>query len=102
MVSQLSRKRLPLKDSILLDNPIGPSFLELPARVSNPHSLGSDSVIAPPTRGPRGLPSPMARILMVLGGMKAAFVRPPPRDLGVRGASIVRCGLSCLVDLNSD
>jgi len=26
--------------------------------------------------------------------MKAAFVRPPPRDLGVRGASIVRCGLS--------
>jgi len=39
---------------------------------------------------------------MVLGGMKAAFVRPPPRDLGVRGASIVRCGLSCLFDLNSD
>jgi len=39
---------------------------------------------------------------MVLGGMKAAFVRPPPHDLGVRGASIVRCGLSCLVDLNSD
>jgi len=34
--------------------------------------------------------------------MKAAFVRPPPRDLGVRGASIVRCWLSCLVDLNSD
>ena len=31
-----------------------------------------------------------------------AFVRPPPRNLGVRGASIVRCGLSCLVDLNSD
>jgi len=51
-------------------------------------------------RGPRGLPSP--RIFMVLGGMKAAFVRPPPRDLGVRGASIIRCGLSCLVDLNSD
>jgi len=39
---------------------------------------------------------------MVLGGMKAAFARPPPRDLGVRGASIVRCGLSCLVELNSD
>jgi len=39
---------------------------------------------------------------MVLGGMKAAFFRPPPRDLGVRGASIVRCELSCLVDLNSD
>ena len=39
---------------------------------------------------------------MVLGDMKTAFVRPPPRDLGVRGASIVRCGLSCLVDLNSD
>jgi len=39
---------------------------------------------------------------MVLGGMKAAFVRPPPRDLGVSGASIVRCGLSCLDDLNSD
>jgi len=39
---------------------------------------------------------------MVLGDMKAAFVRPPPRDLGVRGASIVRCGLSCLVELNSD
>ena len=36
---------------------------------------------------------------MVLGGMKAAFVRPPPRDIGVRGALIVRCGLSCLVDL---
>jgi hypothetical protein len=51
-------------------------------------------------RGPRGLPSP--RIFMVLGGMKAVFVRPPPRDLGVRGASIVRCGLSCLVDLNLD
>jgi len=51
-------------------------------------------------RGPRGLPSP--RIFMVLGGMKAAFVRPPPRDLGVRGASIVLCGLSCLDDLNSD
>ena len=49
---------------------------------------------------PRGLPSP--RISMVLGGMKAAFVRPPPWDLGVRGASIVRCGLSCLVDLNLD
>ena len=49
---------------------------------------------------PRGLPSP--RISMVLGGMKVAFVRPPPRDLGVRGASIVRCGLSCLVDFNSD
>ena len=28
--------------------------------------------------------------------------RPPPRDLGVRGASMVRCGLSCLVGLNSD
>ena len=39
---------------------------------------------------------------MVLGDMKAAFVRSPPRDLGVRGASIVGCGLSCLVDLNSD
>ena len=39
---------------------------------------------------------------MALGGMKAAFVRAPPRDLGVRGASIVWCGLSCLVDLNSD
>jgi len=51
-------------------------------------------------RGPRGLPSP--RNFMVLGGMKTAFVRPPPRDLGMRGASIVRCGLSCLVDLNSD
>jgi len=51
-------------------------------------------------QGPRGLPLP--RIFMVLGGMKAALVRPPPRDLGVRGASIVRCGLSCLVDLNSD
>jgi len=51
-------------------------------------------------RGPRGLPS--SRIFMVLGDMKAEFVRPPPRDLGVRGASIVRCGLSCLVDLNSD
>jgi len=51
-------------------------------------------------RGPRGLPSP--RIFMVLGDMKAAFVRPPPRDLGVRGVSIVQCGLSCLVDLNSD
>ena len=35
---------------------------------------------------------------MVLGGMKAAFVR----HLGVRGVSIVRYGLSCLVDLNSD
>ena len=51
-------------------------------------------------RAPRGLPLP--RIFMVLGGMKAAFVRHSPRDLGVRGASIVRCGLSCLVDLNSD
>jgi len=51
-------------------------------------------------RGPRGLPSP--RIFMVLGGMEAAFVRSPPRDLDVRGASIVRCGLSCLVDLNLD
>jgi len=39
---------------------------------------------------------------MVLGGMKAAFVHPPPRDLDARGVSIVRCGLSCLVDLNSD
>jgi len=39
---------------------------------------------------------------MVLGGMKAAFVRPPPRDLDVRGVSIVRCGLSYLVDLNLD
>ena len=39
---------------------------------------------------------------MVLGGMKVAFVRPPPRDLGVRGASVVRCGLLCLVDLTSD
>ena len=39
---------------------------------------------------------------MVLRGMKTAFVHPPPRDLGVRGASIVQCGLSCLVDLNSD
>jgi len=38
---------------------------------------------------------------MVLGGMKAAFVRPPPRDLGVHGASIVRCGLSCSTELNS-
>ena len=39
---------------------------------------------------------------MVLGGMKATFVRPPPQDLGVHGASIVRRGLSCLVDLNLD
>jgi len=41
---------------------------------------------------------------MVLGGLKAAFVPSSPRDLGVRGASIVRCGLSCLcfVDLNWD
>jgi len=39
---------------------------------------------------------------MVLGGMEAAFVLSPSRDLGVRGASIVRCGLSCLVDLNTD
>ena len=39
---------------------------------------------------------------MVLGGMEAAFVPSPPRDLGVRVASIVRCGQSCLVDLNSD
>jgi len=39
---------------------------------------------------------------MVQGGMKATFVRPPPQDLGVRGVSIVQCGLSCLVDLNSD
>ena len=39
---------------------------------------------------------------MVLKGMKAALVRPSPRDLGVRGASIVLCGLSCLVDLDSD
>jgi len=38
---------------------------------------------------------------MDLGGMKAACVRPPPRDLGVLGAWIVRCGLSCLVDLIS-
>ena len=53
-------------------------------------------------RGPRVLPSP--RIFMVLKGMTAAFVRRPPRDLGVRVASIVRCGLSCLatVDLNLD
>jgi len=39
---------------------------------------------------------------MVLGDMKAVLVRPPPRDLAVRGASIVQCGLLCLVDLNSD
>jgi len=51
-------------------------------------------------RGPRGLPSP--RIFMVLRGKKAAFVWPPPWDLGVRDALIVRSGLSCLVDLNSD
>jgi len=51
-------------------------------------------------RGPRGLSSP--KIFMVLGGMKAAFVRPPPRDLGVRGASIVWYRLSCLVDLKLD
>jgi len=38
---------------------------------------------------------------MDLGGMKAACVRPRPRDLGVLGAWIVRCGLSCLVDLIS-
>jgi len=50
--------------------------------------------------GPRGLPSP--RIFIVLGDMTTAFVRPPPRDLGKRDASIVQCGLSCLVDLNSD
>jgi len=50
--------------------------------------------------GPRGLPLP--KIFMVLGGMKAAFVCPPPQDLGVHGVSIVQCGLSCLVDLNSD
>jgi len=56
--------------------------------------------LPPVRRGPRGLPSP--RIFMFLGGMKAAFVPSPSRDLGVRGASIVRCGLSCLVDLNSD
>ena len=48
-------------------------------------------------RGPHGL-----RPGSFSGGMKAAFVRPPPRDLGVHGASIVCCGLSCLVDLNSD
>jgi len=39
---------------------------------------------------------------MFLGGMKVAFIPSPSRDFGVRGASIVRCGLSCLVDLNSD
>ena len=40
---------------------------------------------------------------MVLGDMKAAFAAPPPpRDLGVLGATIVECGLSCLVDLNSN
>ena len=54
------------------------------------------------TQPPGSSSSP--RIFLVLRGMKAAFasVRPPPRDLGVRGASIVQCGLSCLVDLNSD
>jgi len=36
------------------------------------------------------------------GSGRNEVVRPPPRHLGVRGASIVRCGLSCLVDLNSD
>ena len=34
--------------------------------------------------------------------LKKVTSLPPPRDLGERGASIVRCGLSCLVDLNSD
>jgi len=69
-------------------------------------SRNSKRLVAPPRRGPRrgphGLPSP--RIFIVLEGMKAAlkFVLSPSRDLGVRGASIVQCGLSCLVDLNSD
>ena len=35
-------------------------------------------------------------------GMKAPFVPFHSRDLGVRGASIVRMCLSCLVDLKSD
>ena len=41
-------------------------------------------------------------LYMVLRDIKVAFVRPPPRDLGVRGVSIVRCGLSYLVDLSSE
>ena len=65
----------------------------LPLRVSTCASVWN-------RQGPRGLPSP--KIFMVLGDMKTAFVRPPPRDLDVRGILIVRCGLSCLVDLNSD
>jgi len=46
--------------------------------------------------------SSLAQDLHGSGRHESSIVRPPPRDLGVRGASIVRCGLSCLVDLNSD
>ena len=44
--------------------------------------------------------------LCFLEAWKQHSYRPTPRDLGLRGASIVRmwmsCGLSCLVGLNSD
>ena len=39
---------------------------------------------------------------MYLGGMEESFVLFHSQDLGVRGASIVRMCLSCLIDLNSD
>jgi len=46
--------------------------------------------------------SSLAQDLYGPGRHESGICTSSPRDLGVRGASIVRCRLSCLVDLNSD
>jgi len=50
-------------------------------------------------RGPRGLPSPRSWQDLHASGRHESGIRTVP--LPVRGASIVQCGLSCLVGLNS-
>jgi len=59
-------------------------------------------LVAPPWRGPHGLPSPW--IFMVLGDMKVKVAFVPSPSLGPWCARdlMMWCGLSCLVDLNSD
>jgi hypothetical protein len=51
-------------------------------------------------RNPRGLPSPL--IFRILEVTQAHFVPFHNQGFGVRGTSMVRMSLSCLVDLNSD
>jgi len=57
----------------------------------------------PPEKfSPYGLPVSCCLAVTVVQSHETCIHTVPSRDLGVRGASIVRCGPSCLVDLSLD